>query len=55
MFPDLPAGPPLGLGAMPFETADLEVAEESCQAVLDALLPDRPKHGLSSELRVPIP
>ncbi|WP_329586820.1 SpoIIE family protein phosphatase [Streptomyces sp. NBC_01005] len=80
-FPDLPAGPPLGLGAMPFETAELEVAEgtqfvlytdgliedrtrdidvgiellrqalachpdrspeESCQAVLDALLPDRP-------------
>ncbi|MFJ1883717.1 MULTISPECIES: SpoIIE family protein phosphatase [unclassified Streptomyces] len=80
-FPDLPAGPPLGLGATPFETAELEVAEgtqfvlytdgliedrtrdidvgiellrqalachpdrspeESCQAVLDALLPDRP-------------
>ncbi|MEU4501814.1 SpoIIE family protein phosphatase [Streptomyces sp. NPDC024089] len=85
-FPDLPAGPPLGLGAMPFETAELEVAEgtqfvlytdgliedrtrdidvgiellrqalachpdrspeESCQAVLDALLPDRPKDDVA--------
>ncbi|WP_405719466.1 SpoIIE family protein phosphatase [Streptomyces sp. NBC_00046] len=85
-FPDLPAGPPLGLGAMTFETAELEVAEgtqfvlytdgliedrtrdidvgiellrqalachpdrspeESCQAVLDALLPDRPKDDVA--------
>ncbi|MFB6874971.1 SpoIIE family protein phosphatase [Streptomyces sp. NPDC056323] len=85
-FPDLPAGPPLGLGGMPFETAELEVAEgtqfilytdgliedrtrdidvgiellretlachpdrspeESCQAVLDALLPDRPKDDVA--------
>ncbi|MFD0623390.1 SpoIIE family protein phosphatase [Streptomyces sanglieri] len=85
-FPDLPAGPPLGLGTMPFETAELEVAEgtqfvlytdgliedrtrdidvgiellrqalachpdrspeESCQAVLDALLPDRPKDDVA--------
>ncbi|URN18914.1 SpoIIE family protein phosphatase [Streptomyces sudanensis] len=79
-FPDLPAGPPLGLGGVPFETAERELAEgsllvfytdglieersrdidvglellrealahpgrgpeESCRAVLDALLPDRP-------------
>ncbi|URM92362.1 SpoIIE family protein phosphatase [Streptomyces sp. MRC013] len=79
-FPELPAGPPLGLGGIPFETAELELAEgsglvfytdglieerdrdidvglellreslahpgrdpeESCRAVLDALLPARP-------------
>ncbi|MFI7413718.1 SpoIIE family protein phosphatase [Streptomyces sp. NPDC049627] len=79
-FPDVPAGPPLGLGGLPFETAELELAEDSrlvlytdglvedrehdideglellraalaragrtpeetCQAVLDARLPDRP-------------
>jgi PAS domain S-box-containing protein len=28
-FPDLPAGPPLGLGGLPFETAELELAEGS--------------------------
>lgn len=77
---DLPAGPPLGLGGMPFETAELRLAEgsqlvlytdglveertrdigeglellraalshpdrspqESCRAVLDALLPAKP-------------
>ncbi|MFG2985107.1 SpoIIE family protein phosphatase [Streptomyces sp. NPDC048258] len=77
---DLPAGPPLGLGGMPFETAEFHLAEgsqlvlytdglveertrdigeglellraalshpdrdphESCRAVLDLLLPDRP-------------
>ncbi|WP_405895070.1 MULTISPECIES: SpoIIE family protein phosphatase [unclassified Streptomyces] len=81
IFPDLPPGPPLGLGGMPFQTAELDIAEgsqlvlytdgliedrtrdldegmellrkaltdhtdrapeESCQAVLDALLPERP-------------
>ncbi|MER6031753.1 SpoIIE family protein phosphatase [Streptomyces sp. NPDC001851] len=80
-FPEVPAGPPLGLGGMPFQTAELELPEgsqlvlytdgliedrtrdldvgmellrralaghpdrapeESCQAVLDALLPERP-------------
>ncbi|MER6468101.1 SpoIIE family protein phosphatase [Streptomyces collinus] len=80
-FPDVPAGPPLGLGGMPFRTAELDVPEgsqlvlytdgliedrrrdldvgmellrraleghpdrapeESCQAVLDELLPERP-------------
>ncbi|MFF3320725.1 SpoIIE family protein phosphatase [Streptomyces sp. NPDC002889] len=41
-FPDLPAGPPLGLGGMPFETAELEV-EEGAQLVLytDGLIEDR--------------
>ncbi|NKY16355.1 SpoIIE family protein phosphatase [Streptomyces somaliensis DSM 40738] len=28
-FPELPAGPPLGLGGIPFETAELELAEGS--------------------------
>ncbi|MET9760885.1 SpoIIE family protein phosphatase [Streptomyces sp. NPDC006372] len=28
-FPELPVGPPLGLGGLPFETADLEVPEGS--------------------------
>ncbi|MET7906547.1 SpoIIE family protein phosphatase, partial [Streptomyces sp. NPDC005355] len=84
-FPDLPAGPPLGLGGLPFETAELELAEgshlvlytdgliekrdrdietglamlgealsqpgrtpdETCTAVLDALLPDRPSDDIA--------
>ncbi|GGQ91241.1 histidine kinase [Streptomyces aurantiogriseus] len=80
-FPDLPPGPPLGLGGMPFQAAELDIAEgsqlvlytdgliedrtrdldegmellrkalaghperapeESCQAVLESLLPERP-------------
>ncbi|MGJ5752689.1 PAS domain-containing protein [Streptomyces puniciscabiei] len=80
-FADVPAGPPLGIGGMPFQTAELQLAEgtelvlytdgliedrardldegmellrqalaghpgrppdESCQAVLDELLPERP-------------
>nr|WP_234425850.1 SpoIIE family protein phosphatase [Streptomyces kebangsaanensis] len=79
-FVDLPPGPPLGLGGMPFETVELELAEgsqlvlytdgliekrsqdvdvgldalrtvlacagrapeDTCEAVLDALLPARP-------------
>ncbi|MFI1168115.1 SpoIIE family protein phosphatase [Streptomyces sp. NPDC020801] len=85
-FPDLPSGPPLGLGGMPFQTAELDLAEgtqlvlytdgliedrtrdldegmellrqalaghpdrppeESCQAVLDTLLPPRPKDDVA--------
>ncbi|MGV9251149.1 SpoIIE family protein phosphatase [Streptomyces sp. NPDC003697] len=85
-FLDLPAGPPLGLGGMPFQTAEFELAEgsrlvlytdgliedrardldvgmellrkalaghpdrlpdESCQAVLDELLPDRPQDDVA--------
>ncbi|MGW2786211.1 SpoIIE family protein phosphatase [Streptomyces populi] len=84
-FPDVPAGPPLGLGGLPFETAELELAEGSrlvlytdglvedrkrdidvglellrtalagadrspediCQAVLNALLPDRPSDDIA--------
>src|SRR5206468_2176394 len=41
-FPDLPAGPPLGLGGLPFETAELHLPEGS-QLVLytDGLIEDR--------------
>ncbi|WP_432153248.1 SpoIIE family protein phosphatase [Streptomyces tricolor] len=41
-FPDVPAGPPLGLGGLPFRTAELELAEGS-QLVLytDGLIEDR--------------
>src|SRR5690606_2703421 len=28
-FPDVPPGPPLGLGGLPFETTELELAEGS--------------------------
>ncbi|MGW3667622.1 SpoIIE family protein phosphatase [Streptomyces sp. NPDC005141] len=84
-FPEVPAGPPLGLGGLPFETAELDLAEgsrlvlytdglvedrerdidvglellrtalagadrspeETCQAVLDALLPARPSDDIA--------
>jgi serine phosphatase RsbU (regulator of sigma subunit)/PAS domain-containing protein/anti-sigma regulatory factor (Ser/Thr protein kinase) len=41
-FPRIPAGPPLGLGSLPFETVDLELPEGS-QLVLytDGLIEDR--------------
>ncbi|MEV0178538.1 SpoIIE family protein phosphatase [Streptomyces sp. NPDC050625] len=41
-FPDLPAGPPLGLGGMPFQTAEVDIAEGT-QLVLytDGLIEDR--------------
>ncbi|TVL91593.1 SpoIIE family protein phosphatase [Streptomyces sp. SAJ15] len=41
-FPDLPAGPPLGLGGLPFETAEFHLPEGS-QLVLytDGLVEDR--------------
>ncbi|MFE6173009.1 SpoIIE family protein phosphatase [Streptomyces sp. NPDC056464] len=86
IYPDLPGGPPLGLGGMPFETAELDLAdgtqlvlytdgliedrtrdldvgqellrkeltgrpdrspEESCQAVVDGLLPAGPKDDVA--------
>ncbi|MFE6095223.1 SpoIIE family protein phosphatase [Streptomyces massasporeus] len=85
-FPEVPAGPPLGLGGMPFQTAELCLAEgtqlvlytdgliedrrrdldvgmellrdaltghpgrppeETCQEVLDNLLPGRPKDDVA--------
>ncbi|MFF1767153.1 SpoIIE family protein phosphatase [Streptomyces sp. NPDC058249] len=84
-FPEVPAGPPLGLGGLPFETAELELEEgtrlvlytdglvedrerdidvgldmlrtalagtdrspeDTCRAVLDALLPARPSDDIA--------
>ncbi|NGO47847.1 SpoIIE family protein phosphatase [Streptomyces ureilyticus] len=84
-FVDLPSGPPLGLGGLPFETVELELAEgsqlvlytdglvedrhrdidaglatlrtvlaqacrapeDTCEAVLDALLPSRPSDDVA--------
>ncbi|UXY30585.1 SpoIIE family protein phosphatase [Streptomyces sp. HUAS TT20] len=85
-FPDLPGGPPLGLGGMPFQTAEVDIAEgtqlvlytdgliedrtrdldvgmellrralaghpdrppdESCRAVVEELLPGRPKDDVA--------
>jgi len=41
-FPDVPAGPPLGLGGLPFETAELELAEGSRLVLYtDGLVEDR--------------
>ncbi|MEU5613298.1 SpoIIE family protein phosphatase [Streptomyces sparsogenes] len=41
-FLDLPAGPPLGLGGLPFETAEVELAEGSQLALYtDGLIEDR--------------
>ncbi|MEU6096916.1 SpoIIE family protein phosphatase [Streptomyces sp. NPDC047079] len=41
-FPDVPAGPPLGLGGLPFETADLELPEGSRLVLYtDGLIEDR--------------
>ncbi|MEU9052280.1 SpoIIE family protein phosphatase [Streptomyces sp. NPDC048384] len=41
-FPELPAGPPLGLGGLPFEAADLDMPEDS-RVILytDGLIEDR--------------
>ncbi|UXY39220.1 SpoIIE family protein phosphatase/ATP-binding protein [Streptomyces albidocamelliae] len=41
-FPEIPAGPPLGLGGLPFETAELELAEDSRLVLYtDGLVEDR--------------
>ncbi|MEU6356955.1 SpoIIE family protein phosphatase [Streptomyces sp. NPDC047072] len=41
-YPDVPAGPPLGLGGLPFETADLELPEGSRLVLYtDGLVEDR--------------
>ncbi|WP_449486310.1 SpoIIE family protein phosphatase [Streptomyces avidinii] len=41
-FPDLPAGPPLGLGGLPFETAEIELPPDSTLVLYtDGLVEDR--------------
>ena len=56
-FPDLPAGPPLGLGGLPFETADIEVPEGSLlvlytDGLIGALGRGDPELGLDQLRRV---
>ncbi|MGW6906295.1 SpoIIE family protein phosphatase [Streptomyces sp. NPDC054940] len=49
-FPDVPAGPPLGLGGLPFETAELELAEDSRLVLYtDGLVEDR-EHDIDEGL-----
>ncbi|GHB23515.1 SpoIIE family protein phosphatase [Streptomyces chryseus] len=49
-FPDLPAGPPLGLGGLPFETAELSLPEGSVLALFtDGLVQSR-ERGLGEQL-----
>ncbi|MET7617345.1 SpoIIE family protein phosphatase [Streptomyces sp. NPDC005408] len=45
-FPDIPAGPPLGLGGLPFETAELKLPEGS----LVALFTDGLVHGRDRDI-----
>ncbi|WP_435604081.1 SpoIIE family protein phosphatase [Streptomyces sp. bgisy130] len=41
-FPDLPAGPPLGLGTLPFESAEVDIADSSVLALYtDGLIQTR--------------
>ncbi|MFF7635273.1 SpoIIE family protein phosphatase [Kitasatospora sp. NPDC008050] len=41
-FPELPAGPPLGVGGLPFEAAELHLPEGSCLVLYtDGLIEDR--------------
>ncbi|TXS49261.1 GAF domain-containing protein [Streptomyces sp. uw30] len=41
-FPEVPAGPPLGLGGLPFESAELELAQDSRLVLYtDGLVEDR--------------
>ncbi|WP_274564686.1 SpoIIE family protein phosphatase [Streptomyces spiramyceticus] len=55
-FPDLPAGPPLGLGGLPFESMEIELPEGSLLALFtDGLVEARDRdidHGLDTLGRV---
>ncbi|WP_079063517.1 SpoIIE family protein phosphatase [Streptacidiphilus griseoplanus] len=44
-FPELPAGPPLGLGSLPFESAELQLAEGSLLALYTNGLVERRPGG----------
>ncbi|MGW9023995.1 SpoIIE family protein phosphatase [Streptomyces sp. NPDC055722] len=51
-FLDVPAGPPLGLGGLPFETAELELAEGSRLVLYtDGLVEDR-EHDIDAGLEL---
>jgi serine phosphatase RsbU (regulator of sigma subunit)/anti-sigma regulatory factor (Ser/Thr protein kinase) len=51
-FPDVPAGPPLGLGGLPFETAELDLPEGSRLVLYtDGLVEDR-RHDIDVGLEL---
>ncbi|MCA6096028.1 SpoIIE family protein phosphatase [Streptomyces sp. SCA3-4] len=51
-FPELPAGPPLGLGGLPFEAAELQLAEHSSLVLFtDGLIEDR-KRDIDAGLEI---
>ncbi|GHC34920.1 SpoIIE family protein phosphatase [Streptomyces cinnamoneus] len=51
-FPELPAGPPLGLGGLPFEAAELQLAEHSSLVLYtDGLIEDR-KRDIDAGLEI---
>ncbi|MET8292231.1 SpoIIE family protein phosphatase [Streptomyces sp. NPDC005132] len=49
-FLDLPAGPPLGVGGLPFETAEIQLPEGSLLALYTDGLVESPRHGLDERL-----
>jgi PAS domain S-box-containing protein len=49
-FPDLPAGPPLGLGGLPFEAAELELPEGSVLALYTNGLIEGDEHDVEAGL-----
>ncbi|MDH2387866.1 HAD-IA family hydrolase [Streptomyces sp. HNM0663] len=51
-FPDLPNGPPLGVGGLPFESESLELARGSVIALYTDGLPHSGSHDLDEGLRL---
>ncbi|GGJ38978.1 SpoIIE family protein phosphatase [Streptomyces brasiliensis] len=49
-FPELPAGPPLGLGGVPFEAAEIELAEDSLLGLYTNGLVEGPDHDMETGL-----
>ncbi|MGW2939601.1 ATP-binding SpoIIE family protein phosphatase [Streptomyces sp. NPDC001156] len=49
-FLDVPAGPPLGVGGLPFETAEVRLPEDSLLALYTDGLVESPRHGLDEGL-----
>ncbi|MGW3633483.1 ATP-binding SpoIIE family protein phosphatase [Streptomyces sp. NPDC005122] len=49
-FLDLPAGPPLGVGGLPFETAEIHLPEGSLLALYTDGLVESPRHCLDERL-----
>jgi serine phosphatase RsbU (regulator of sigma subunit) len=49
-FLDVPAGPPLGVGGLPFETTEVHVPEGSLLVLYTDGLVESPRHGLDERL-----